>query len=291
MFFMKKLGLAVLVFLVGFACVYAYVSDVPNPGHGADRVFVGVNGEVMSLQAAVDDGDFDGSDYSGTGVSADLDFGHRDVYVSVDGEDKTLQDAINDGSLCLFDGGSGSYSGDLFYGHDANDVLVDYNGEMNLQSAINAGKFAGKWDASEDEFCAGESFTKSRCGVSEESIGTKECCEEEYTYLCYGGDVYWYDSCGDRGSVKEYCSGGCTGSSCDVGSSCFGWTNDDVSFYSVFATTSDVGQLECQAFCESYSGATACRWYSGSNVYCHVGTGFKVGIGATDMPVWAATCS
>lgn len=40
------------------------------------------------------------------------------------------------------------------------------------------------------------------------------CCEPNSYKMCSSGDIYWYDSCGNRGSVAESCSCGCSGSSC-----------------------------------------------------------------------------
>jgi len=38
----------------------------------------------------------------------------------------------------------------------------------------------------------------------EKSVGF-EICTPHLTYSCYGGDVYWYDSCGNREDKKEEC--------------------------------------------------------------------------------------
>lgn len=40
------------------AGVYAYTQSIPNPGHGADKVLISINGQEKTLQAAVDAGDF-----------------------------------------------------------------------------------------------------------------------------------------------------------------------------------------------------------------------------------------
>lgn len=39
------------------------------------------------------------------------------------------------------------------------------------------------------------------------------CSSHAYT-SCYGGHIYWYDSCGDVEGLYSYCSCGCSGSSC-----------------------------------------------------------------------------
>lgn len=39
-------------------------------------------------------------------------------------------------------------------------------------------------------------------------------CESHDEKKCSGNNVYWYDSCGDKEEVAEYCSNGCSGSKC-----------------------------------------------------------------------------
>jgi len=53
--FYTLLILLVILFL-GLG-VYAYTSILPNPGHGADKVLVSVNGQEKTLQQAIDNGD------------------------------------------------------------------------------------------------------------------------------------------------------------------------------------------------------------------------------------------
>ena len=318
----KELG---FVFILFFSVVFvlAYSSSIPNPGHGADEIFVYINGKVLSLQSAIDSSEFNRNSYSGGGVSSNIVFGHGDVYVNVGGVNKNLQSAINDNSLCLFDGGAGVYSGVESVGHSADKILVNFNGERSLQATINQGLFAGKWDKVASDVCNGQSFTRSRCGISEAGTGTKttgecavcvvsswtpatntycsgtsftqtsncdttrsatgikttgECatysctgsiisnaerydseeetsltsnvawaysasdtskkcqykcssgyvrsgsscvvdCTSHSTSACYGGDVYWYDSCGARETKKKDCTlsysrGGCWNGYC-----------------------------------------------------------------------------
>lgn len=35
-------------------------------------------------------------------------------------------------------------------------------------------------------------------------------CEHHYKYACKGGHIYWFDSCGNKEDLKEYCSEGCS---------------------------------------------------------------------------------
>jgi eight-cysteine-cluster-containing protein len=42
----------------------------------------------------------------------------------------------------------------------------------------------------------------------------KEECKSQYEHRCYEGHVYWYDSCGNRESKREYCEHGCENGEC-----------------------------------------------------------------------------
>lgn len=55
------------------------------------------------------------------------------------------------------------------------------------------------------------------CGSNRECNSYGSCistCESHASYSCYAGNVRWYDSCGDREGVKEWCDNGCSGSRC-----------------------------------------------------------------------------
>jgi hypothetical protein len=39
-------------------------------------------------------------------------------------------------------------------------------------------------------------------------------CVEEYYKMCYFGDVYWYDSCYNRGEIVQECGGDCLNGTC-----------------------------------------------------------------------------
>lgn len=53
--------------------------------------------------------------------------------------------------------------------------------------------------------------SNSYCGSapSSQSCYAGPCCTSQSYSACYGGDVWWYNSCGSRENVKEYCSTGC----------------------------------------------------------------------------------
>ncbi len=60
--------LLALVMLAGVSyMVYSYVNPVPNPGHGADTVWIAVNNQEMTLQQAIDTGALGASSPAGSG--------------------------------------------------------------------------------------------------------------------------------------------------------------------------------------------------------------------------------
>ncbi len=65
-----------------------------------------------------------------------------------------------------------------------------------------------------------------------------EICTSHLTYSCYGGDIYWYDSCGVREEKKEECGTFmCSGGAC-VFSSFYQETADTYSFTDDWAGSS-----------------------------------------------------
>ena len=39
-------------------------------------------------------------------------------------------------------------------------------------------------------------------------------CTQNYQQECFGNNLYWYDSCGNQGSLIQYCSNGCYNNTC-----------------------------------------------------------------------------
>ncbi len=65
------------------------------------------------------------------------------------------------------------------------------------------------WYPTTDTVCSGTSFTQtSNCGSTRIVGGTKSCsvaCASHASFSCSGGNVYWYNSCGARESIKKSC--------------------------------------------------------------------------------------
>jgi len=276
----KELG---FVFILFFSVVFvlAYSSSIPNPGHGADEIFVYINGKVLSLQSAIDSSEFNRNSYSGGGVSSNIVFGHGDVYVNVGGVNKNLQSAINDNSLCLFDGGAGVYSGVESVGHSADKILVNFNGERSLQATINQGLFAGKWDKVASDVCNGQSFTRSRCGISEAGTGTKTtgecavCVASSWTpatnTYCSGTSFTQTSNCGTTRSA----TGIKTTGECCVASSWTPATNTYCSGTS-FTQYSNCGTTRSATGTKTTGECAACvasSWTPATNTVCS-GTSF-----------------
>jgi len=77
---------------------------------------------------------------------------------------------------------------------------------------------ASSWTPATDTICSGTSFTQtSNCGSTRVVDGIKSCsvaCASHASFSCSGGNVYWYNSCGARESIKKSCyldydRGGC----------------------------------------------------------------------------------
>lgn len=63
--------------------------------------------------------------------------------------------------------------------------------------------------------CASEGFDSGNLACNGAcQLDTSSCCSADDHYECYQGDVYWFDSCGQPGDLKESCSDGCNGDTC-----------------------------------------------------------------------------
>ncbi|MFH0808579.1 MAG: hypothetical protein V1888_03105 [archaeon] len=210
--FNKKMSLFLMSLFLISGFVFAYSQAIPNPGHGADSVFISINGNKVDLQTAINNGMFSG-DYAGNGNYGSVDLGHSDnVFVNVGGVNKNLQSVIDDGSLCSSgNGGSGQYSGDNNKGHDASKIWVNFNGEKTLQQAINEGLFGNNvWSPATNTKCSGQAFTQSKCGATQTAYGTDTtgaCCTvsswgPDPNTVCYGQWFTQTSNCGTTKSVQ-----------------------------------------------------------------------------------------
>jgi hypothetical protein len=309
---MKVPVLVMLIFCVGL--VFA------SQGHSGNEAFVYVNGKSMSLQGAINAGEFSGSSYSGGGsYSGSFNFGHDEIYVRVAGSDKTFQEAIDDGSLCGFDGGSyGSYSKKASLGQVGDEINVIIGGvEMNLQKAINDGHFTccsdTSWSPSPSTKCSGTSFVQtSNCGATRWATGTKtsgSCCvatswSPNTNTVCSGTSFVQTSNCGTTrsntgtkplrtvcydpaGGFHYMCMGGST-----LGTSLVRYAGNGNS-----AVASDT--IACMNYCNSVSGTTCCQmeYKSTTAIVCSAkGNGaytyfVRSSFGEIYNRLWASSCS
>lgn len=136
----SKIILVILFICLHSVCAY---SSNPNPGHGADSVYIKVNNLDMTLQQAIDSSRLNGTILGGGFYLGNVVFGHlgSEVWLNVSGTEKTLQQAINDGNLCcsncngIFSGYSQFSSGPWHYA--TNVIITNKTGsEKSLQQAI-----------------------------------------------------------------------------------------------------------------------------------------------------------
>ncbi len=79
-----------------------------------------------------------------------------------------------------------------------------------------------------------KSFTNDEHDLYYDAV--RSCTDRAY-FSCYNGYVWWFDSCGDRTSIKDRCSDGCSGDSCVINSDCpSGWVSWGDSCYKSFGS-------------------------------------------------------
>ena len=101
------------------------------------------------------------------------------------------------------------------------------------------------------------------------TFDTSACCTDNTSYQCFGGDVYWYDSCGNLGEKKQECGlGDCL---------------------NLDANTAQCEQCECNAGaccdgCNYYDANHVCQQDAQSEYACPWGTdpGDDVGLHTRD---------
>lgn len=143
------LFLIIVLILTGVAA-YNFSSNL-NPnilGHKSDEINISLNGNVTTLQKAIDSGIFTSCNSTAIpaeNVSEELITGNSissfEIDVSIGGRIMNLQQAIDKGAL-----GGGFYEiiesipelGGQERGHSANEILIDLNGtKINLQEALD----------------------------------------------------------------------------------------------------------------------------------------------------------
>ena len=221
--------------------------------HSANNVFINTQGFEMSLQKAIDEnflvlgGATPGEDYPISGIPTEY---GQNIYISVGGEDKTLAEMVtNKGLLCSSTSSSGdSYSGTITLGHRGEEISVNIGGEMNLQKAINEGKFCDiytySW-AGDGEYvgCTASAPQWSSCSENCKA-GTYQTCTqttgtESQTVTCVRdqdqatmtNEQLCQDEDGNKPTISQNCTRNdcptdAASKACEIGSNVCGWNTD-----------------------------------------------------------------
>lgn len=142
----RYVHIAIALFFIfsSLILVYAY-SQTLNPGHGADSIYVSINGTSIRLQNAIDQDKLKASLIGGIPViNGPLGHSGSEILINLNGIEQSLQQAINNGSLCCSSCSSvTSYSNNLKLGHYATNIIVinKSGNEESLQQAISKGEF------------------------------------------------------------------------------------------------------------------------------------------------------
>jgi hypothetical protein len=96
-------------------------------------------------------------------------------------------------------------------------TLSEVCNNTSASTAVCEG-FCGNGVVDPDEDCDGSNLDSQTCisqgwdggalSCSSCSFNTSSCfyCTPNVSQQCYGGEVYWYDSCGNRGSIADNCT-------------------------------------------------------------------------------------
>ncbi|MEI7961271.1 MAG: hypothetical protein WCI04_02955, partial [archaeon] len=265
MFFGFKFEKVGIVFLVIFTIAvfsYAtYISLIPSPGHGSDKIYIDINGTVILLQDAIDQNKLMGNYLKGTqpnSTSANIAIGHfgTTILVRVSGSDQNLQAAINKGTLCTNTGASNYTTPTPNPGHYATNILIKgpKNIEETLQNAIDANEFctcgnnicenglAGSADYNEN--CLNCNLDCGNCTSCTSDSNISFCVEHNANCGFYSG----VDNCGVSRNVNcGVCVAPLTCGGDGVLNQCGCASDSDVSFC-----------VEHNANCGFYSGVDNC---------------------------------
>ncbi|MBI2671897.1 hypothetical protein HYX16_03105 [Candidatus Woesearchaeota archaeon] len=129
--------------------VYSYTLSLPDPGHGADQIWISVNGIEKTLQEAIVSEDLEKqitirSNLPYIRKPVNIAHGGDEVIISVNGIEKTLQEAVDDSDFIkeIITKSTLPYRKIIKFGSGANNVLLAINGqEKSLQQVIDDGAF------------------------------------------------------------------------------------------------------------------------------------------------------
>ena len=183
----EKIGLVFLVLLaIGVFSYAAYTTLIPSPGHGGDKIYVDINGNVILLQDAIDQNKLMGNYLKGTQLNSTLpniEIGHfgTNVLVRVSGSDQNLQAAINSGSLCSKTPASAYTSPAPNPGHYASSILIrgPKRIEETLQNAIDSNEFCACGNSICENGLNGNPDFNENCSNCNSDCGNCTSCTSE----------------------------------------------------------------------------------------------------------------
>ncbi len=192
----------------------------------------------------------------------------EDITELPDGDDEP--DTLIDGDLDVEDGDPPDEDGDL-------ESEIDQESESELEP-IDGDLDIVDSDLIEDEQEFEEVLTcqdvcaEPACGTIDEcDCGTCTGCASECVgntceslsmteSACFNGDIYWYDSCGNRESLKEACSAcGCSNAVCVVEDAYFSPSADSLVLQDVAATTNLVMEIQSSTSGSPYIAIRFCK--------------------------------
>jgi len=137
--------------------------------------------------------------------------------------------------------------------------------------------------------CGSNGNTCSYCSGGRQCVNRSCQCKSNVSKKCYGGHMYWYNSCGQRGSRAQTCSCGCSSSGCK--SPCSFCGNGKCDSNETPATCSK----DCGPKCQNNIKPSPCKYSScgvGVSGTCSSKTsGWHRVSGSLPLWTFATTCS